>query len=366
MKVLFLIDSIGRGGKERRMIELLKGLKRTKNVECEVVAMSNEVFYPEIFDLGIPVTKIVRKFRKDPFQFVRLYRHCRDLKPDIIHSWGSMSSIYAIPAAKFLDIKLISGNIADAPAYAKGRTAKYWWTRLSFGFSDLVVGNSKAGLASYRASDSRSRCIYNGIDFNRFRKLESPDLVRTRYGIGEGKIVGMVGAFEMRKDFETFIKTGIKLLDIRSDISILAIGKGPLQKSCIAMVPERHRSKLIFTGIVDKVESLIQIFDIGVLCTNSKIHGEGISNAVLEYMALGKPVIATDGGGTPEIVIDGVTGFLVKPFDENELFEKINLLLDRPKRAKDMGVLGRRRVIEEFTAEKMIGQWIDAYKEISG
>ena len=72
----------------------------------------------------------------------------------------------------------------------------------------------------------------------------------------------------------------------------------------------------------------MNIFDVGILLTNSMEHrGEGISNSIIEYMALAKPVVATRGGGTNEVVIDGQNGYLIDPFNEDQLIEKIKILV---------------------------------------
>ena len=89
---------------------------------------------------------------------------------------------------------------------------------------------------------------------------------------------------------------------------VLAIGEN--LKSFESMIPIEFKDKIIFTGKQKHVESIINIFDIGVLCS---CYGEGISNTIMEYMALGKPVIATDCGGNKEIVVHNVTGFLIEP-----------------------------------------------------
>ena len=134
MKILFLIDSLPRGGKERRMIELLKGLLHNGRYQPAVAILSGKVQYEEIFSLGIPVHTFVRKFKKDPRLFLSIYQLCKRTMPDIIHSWGSMSSIYTVPAAKALGIKLINASVADAPLNLGLSKKKYLWAKLSFPF----------------------------------------------------------------------------------------------------------------------------------------------------------------------------------------------------------------------------------------
>jgi glycosyltransferase involved in cell wall biosynthesis len=108
------------------------------------------------------------------------------------------------------------------------------------------------------------------------------------------------------------------------------------------------------------VESIINCFDVAVLATFE----EGISNSIIEYMALQKPVIATNGGGTCELVKDGITGYLVREGDIYELAEKIEFLLNHPDVGLKMGAEGKMRIIEEFNFEKMVHGFKDEYEEI--
>jgi glycosyltransferase involved in cell wall biosynthesis len=100
--------------------------------------------------------------------------------------------------------------------------------------------------------------------------------------------------------------------------------------------------------------------DICVLSTFT----EGVSNSILEYMALEKPVVATIGGGTSEIVIDNETGFLINPSNPKELADKLGILLENKSLRTRMGSAGKKRVIDEFSVEKMVNKYIDLYKLI--
>ncbi len=361
MKILFLIDSLHRGGKERRMIELLKGLLQAGGFEPSVAILSNKIQYEEIFELGIPIFRIPRKSSMDPRLFARLYQLCRRERPDIVQCWGYLSGLFVIPAAKALGIKLINATVANAPLGLSLSDKKYLFARIAFPFSDLIVGNSLAGLRAYRAPGAKSRCIYNGFDFNRLQAVSGPEEVRSRLGIGPGKIVGMVAGFYDRKDYPTFIRAAVQLLEEGRQATFLAIGDGPQWEECAAMVPEQHKGRILLPGLIRQVESVIQAFDVGVLSTNSLVHGEGISNSILEYMAMGKPVVATDGGGTPEILADGRTGFLVPPYKPEEMAARIAFLLDNPEKAAQMGAEGRKRIETEFAISRMTEHYITIY-----
>jgi glycosyltransferase involved in cell wall biosynthesis len=101
--------------------------------------------------------------------------------------------------------------------------------------------------------------------------------------------------------------------------------------------------------------------DIGILAT----YTEGISNSIMEFMALGKPVVATDGGGTKELVIGGETGFLIKPKSVEELVSKIEYLLNNDKIASSMGMKAKERIKQEFSMKKMINSFVDLYNNFS-
>jgi glycosyltransferase involved in cell wall biosynthesis len=125
-----------------------------------------------------------------------------------------------------------------------------------------------------------------------------------------------------------------------------------------------NSKRIIFTGIRNDVESIVTIFDIGILLTDLEKHGEGISNSIMEYMALGKPVIATDGGGTKELVIDGETGFLIPQKSPKLLAEKIDYLLNNEPLRKRLGTKGKERIQKEFSLDKMVSEHIKLYEEL--
>lgn len=362
MKILILIDSLRRGGRERRMIELLKSFSKHEGLHVDLVVFSEIIEYPEIYDLPYCTHIIPRVLKKDPSVFYKLYKLARRIRPSIVHSWGTMSTIYAIPTCKALSLVLINGNIADAPQNLNLFDPRFFRAKLTFPFSDRVVGNSQAGLLAYKAPRSKSHCIHNGFDLARFRDLEDPNSVKEKLQILSGAVVGMVGAFHDRKDYETFVAAAIVMIRDFKNISFIAVGDGPNLPGIKSMVPENMKDRIILPGLIQGIESVINIFDIGVLSTNQLVHGEGISNAILEYMALGKPTIATRGGGTPEIVQDGVTGFLIPGKDVQSLVDKINLLVKDATLRQQMGETAREQVTENFSIEVMEQKYLQLYR----
>jgi glycosyltransferase involved in cell wall biosynthesis len=170
----------------------------------------------------------------------------------------------------------------------------------------------------------------------------------------------MVARIDWQKDYPTFIKAALVILKSRTDISFIIVGDGEDKNKIISLIPSELEDKFIFTGPQSSVESIINCFDIAVLATFT----EGISNSVMEYMAFEKPVIVTDGGGTSELVKDGVTGYLVRGGDVYQMAEKMKFLLNHPEICFKMGTEGKKRIIEDFNFRKMIDMFQYEYENI--
>jgi glycosyltransferase involved in cell wall biosynthesis len=357
VRILFVADTLGSGGKERQLVELLKGLDGISGVQYCLCLLSRNVHYDDAKSLNGTVHYLERKVRYDPWIFVRLYSICRKFRPDVIQSWELMCSVYSLPVAKLLGIKFVN-MIRNAPETIPAFGKTWIRSKLTFPFSDLILANSEAGLRAYGIRSVAQRPIHNGFDFNRLKNLESKENVRSRFGINSAKIVGMVGKFHPKKDNATFLRAAIRVCTVRDDVTFLAVGDGVNLERCKKLVPPELAARILFVGKQKQVEAIVNLFDIGVLATFT----EGISNSIMEYMALGKPVVATKGGGTAELVIEGVTGFLVGVSDPEEMAKKIIVLLDDPQRAAAMGRSGRERLEREFNLAKMTDDFVRAYE----
>lgn len=364
IKVLMLIDSLTSGGKERRFVELLKGLNNNEDINCEIIVLSNEVHYTDIFDLKYQLHRLPRKSKKDIRIFFKLYKICKEFKPDIIHSWESMPTIYVLPTAKILGIRLINAMIANAPDKLNILSKLWVRAKVTFPFSDIILSNSKAGLKAYNVPEKKGRYIHNGIDLRRLEKFTAKEEMRRKFDIQAEIVIGMVGAFSPRKDYYTFIKAAKVLISKNYDIAFMAVGDGPDLEKCKLLVNEQENKKILFTGLQSNIESIVNLFDIGVLTTNQDVHGEGISNSIMEYMALGKPVIATRGGGTNELVIDQETGYLINNKDTDTLVNTIEFLINNPRIMEKMGDRGKKHVLSNFNLSHMTQKYLQLYRGV--
>ncbi|MFD2514340.1 glycosyltransferase family 4 protein [Pontibacter locisalis] len=363
-----VVDTLIKGGLERRMLELIKALsKDTLQYDIYLISLTNKVEYDYVYDLPIKFEALERKGKKDFSLLGKLWQRVTSFNPDIIHSWGSMASVFLAPIVKFKKIRFVNGYIGQAPLKVSLNDPFYIRGLFTFPISDAIVSNSLAGLSAYRTPVKKSFCIYNGIDFERFQNLNEPSEVKEDlFGSNYDKsfLVAMVAAFEERKDYHTFIRVAIKICKQNLQTKFLLVGGGENLEAIKALVPKEFLNKNIyFLGKRSDIESILQIIDIGVLLTNSTKHGEGVSNSIIEYMASSKPVIATLGGGTNEVVENGKNGFLVDYAAEEQIIDKIKYLLANKTVSHEMGRAGYQTVRNKFSIETMRDNYIRLYNE---
>lgn len=360
VRVLLLIDTLVAGGKERQLVELVKGLSLRDDVRAVLVILSEKIEYEEVRGLRIPLYTFRRRTERDLGVLWKIIRLAREFRPDVIHSWELMCSVYAIPVKLAVGAKLVNGTVRNAPeripAFGK-LSVRHHLTRP---FSDIILGNSEKGLDAYRVPPAKRHCIYNGFDMGRLAGLPAPEKVRRQLGIETTFVVGMVGTFSEKKDQPTLIRAARSVLEKNRDVTFLFLGAGERLEHCRELA--RGEERIRFLGRRDDVEAIVNAFDIGVLSTFT----EGISNAVMEYMALGKPVIASIGGGTGELVKDQETGYLVPSGDPILLADRILHLLSQPDHAREMGVAGRKRIETAFSLETMTDRFVELYRRCTG
>ena len=196
--------------------------------------------------------------------------------------------------------------------------------------------------------------IYNALEESTIRNKSVPTPSRTDLGLpATGPLVGMVANFNFEiKGHSYFIEAAAKVAVKRSDVHFILVGDGALRSDCERQAQALGLGERIhFLGKRGDVSSILLHLDVSVLCSTS----EGLSNVIMESMAAGKPVVATRVGGNPELVQDGLTGYVVPPADSVSLAEAILKLLDDPARAEDMGTAARQIAEERFSVKAMVG-----------
>jgi glycosyltransferase involved in cell wall biosynthesis len=363
MRILFFLESLHSGGKERRSVELIKFLtsQPDRKYTIELVLSEENIHYEEIYKTGVRIRILKRKgFRYDPSMITRFLRICHEFKPDLIHCFGKMTTFYAIPSRILTGIPLISSLIADSQKSYSGSSPYSFLLRYNVTFSDIVLANSLAGLKAYGLRMPKARVIYNGVNLARFRMIYNREAIKKEIGTGTRYIVVMVAGFSEFKDYDLLVDVAAETSLRRKDVVFLAIGDGPEWERIKQRINSENVNNLILLGRQREVEKYVSVSDIGLLCTRA----EGISNSIIEYMALGKPVIVTDlSGGSIELVDNGNTGFCTER-NVNSVTDLIIKLLDDPELRDNMGRKGKERIEKNFSIDRMGSEFIDLYNEV--
>jgi len=361
-KLLIYIGSLKAGGKERRLVELLRFLHESEKWHVILIIDSGEIEYPYVNSFADEL--IVLNSRSKLIRSFKVLKISLSSKVSLIHTWGRVQTLTSIPASLLNKIPLLNSQISNAPPLGTKTLFQSVIDRINFFFSQKIVSNSRAGLISHRVASKKSSVIPNGLNLSRFQDLASPDQIKTQYAIETQYSVIMVANFSEKKNYRLFYDIALYITEQRDDISFIGVG-GAVDNSGDL---DKYRSKtkgnkrIIFPGRVSDVESLINACDIGVLFSP---YGEGLSNSILEYMALGKPVIANDSGGTNELISDGVNGYLVMTESTSEEISKLVIhLLDNENKRNEMGLQGRKRIESNYTIEKMGESFTELYKQL--
>ena len=194
MRILLVCDSLSNGGAERQMALLATALPAVH--ERLVCSIDDGPFASVLRGQGVEVVSLGRKWRADLSPVSRLARLIFAFKPDVVHGWGWMSALAAVPPCKLLGIPLIDGSIRSGGVLSH-RSSMYWWTAR---LADQVVANSRSGLAAHPVPRRKGRVIHNGFDNARIPP-ERPALQSS----DERFRVVMAARMAPEKDFDTFL-----------------------------------------------------------------------------------------------------------------------------------------------------------------
>lgn len=328
-KLLFIIGGLGVGGKERQLIEIINNLPQEK-YEVQLIIKEINGYYYELID------KQKCKIHNVDWKGYRIVDHLQSIKyikkvikvvnefkPNFVVSFSiEMSYLYLIASTFIFNRpKLVNFTIRDAPIKLNNFLK---FKRFSYNFLKYVVANSKAGLKAYRQENLKDRYVlYNGLNKNRIPKLSKQES-RIASNLPEDSfIVTFVGKQDKRKDHNCFMNAASIISKKQLNILFVIVGDGSEFSKNNEFAESLGLEKdLIFVGMSKIVELYLRGADINILCSTSW-HGEGIPNSVLESFACNTTVIATDNGGTKEIVINNLNGMLIENGDYIDLADKI-------------------------------------------
>ena len=204
--------------------------------------------------------------------------------------------------------------------------------------------------------------IYNGVDLTRFNPNVDGNSIREEFHIPKDMpVIGMIANFSSKKSHNDFFLAAYKVAERYPQVRFLLAGKGDASPYKREIQKRNLSDRFIFTGFRKDIEKIIATLDISVISSSK---GEGLTGAIVEAMAMAKPVISTDIAGNKEFIIHRETGLLVSASDPDELASSMIYLLDNPLVAKQIGRKGYEYVKDKVDNEKRTQMIESIYYEI--
>ena len=363
-RILQIIPTLDLAGAEKQLCLLAGGLPRDE-FEVHVCALTRGgPLEADLSAAGVPPTVIGKRWKLDPGSFWRLKRHVARLRPDLIHTWMFAANTYGFAAAKACGV----ANVVIAQ-----RCVDPWKSRLQLAFDRAMARRCRAVVVNSRgvrdfyvqrgAPADRVRLIPNAVAIPQPSDATRGQLLAELELPPNSRLIGLVGRLWPQKRVPDAIWAADLLKVIRDDAHLLVVGDGP-QHDQLRRFRDlvSIRDKVHFLGQRSDVPRLMPHFD--VLWSTSAYEGQ--SNVILEAMASGVPVVATDIPGTRELVVSGETGYLVPLGDRAAFTKQTECLLNDPALSARLSTAARERVQSEFSVEKMIERHVELYRELLG
>lgn len=364
--ILYLHNESVMGGAEISLLNLVKRLN--KELFIPHFACSKEgPFIDELRKIKIPPDFVQFPSIRwpNPVQICSTIRSLIDIikkkQINLIHSNQPRSNLFGAIAAKIKTVPIVWHE----RCLERGR----FDSDNIFSFlPDRIICNSgavKNRFTKGAKTATKIRTIINGVDLREFNPELNGSIIRKEFNIDEDEpIIGTIGRIDPEKGYECFLESARIILQDFKNVRFLVVGGAnnpSLEGSLYEMSVEKGiDKKTIFTGFRRDIPQLLASMDVVVL--PSEI--DACSRVLFESMAMRKPLVAANAGGTPEIVQDGITGLLVKPGDSSGMARCIKKLLDDKYLAEQYGNAGRKRVETMFTIERNIRETENVYLEL--
>ena len=367
--ILYLHNKTGISGGERSLLNLWRNLDDGRFTP--VLAIPGEgPFAEESRSCGAmveicPVPKIT------PLNLAAIIKTCSILAAlckkrsiRLIHSYTPRNNLVAWAVSRILRIPVIwhERNLL----YGKERDI----TDSFLSLPDCIICNSNAVAGRFKKNGAlplKVKVVINGVDLAIFRPGPPLPSVEDEFNPHRRRIVGIVSNFERRKGVDVFINIAAKAFKKEPDAHFLVVGgefgddgKGRRDELDERIVQAGLGGRVTITGFVSNVHEIIPLFDIGVAVTEK----EACSRALLEMMACGKPVVAFDTGGNPELIEHLSTGIMFPFGDTESVADGIVGLLHDPDRAARMGAAARRRAESRFDITINARKTMDLYSRL--
>ncbi len=365
IKVLQLVEDLKVGGAEKVIADINQDLDRGKfETQIWCIARGGSIA-DELQEKGAAVKILGISSYFNPVNILKLTTLLKKENPDIVHTHGYFASVIGRIAAKYARVPVIFNHVHSTYWDYKKRNlfiekllSKHTQTIIccSEAVRDFVTNNEKIDL-------SKTVVIYNGVDEERFSHFNNVSAAKMELGIEpDDPVIGTVSSLTPHKGHKYVLLAARKILETFSSTKFLFVGDGGLKEKLEDQANNlKISSNVIFTGTRKNIPELLNLMDIFVLPSSSR---EGLGISIIEAMAVEKPVVATDIGGIPEVVDNGKTGILIPPQNAEAIAKAVIELLFHPGKAKEMGRLGRLRIIDKFTTKRMISDIENLYRNL--
>jgi L-malate glycosyltransferase len=362
VRVCFMIDELTQAGTETQLVALIRNLNRSVVEPFLCLLRGNGAASQALEPDCCPVLRLgVGPLRRPAAlaKALRLARFLRRERIDVFQVYFPDSTYLGVPAAWLAGVPRIvrtRNNLGSWMTPTHRRLARFCNR-----FVHATVANCEAcrqAIVADEGIDPGSVVVLeNGVDLARFGKGKPP-------GARPGpRRVGVVANLRPVKDLGLFVRAAAEVARRHPDVTFQIAGEGELRPDLTRLAAELGLAgRLALPGAVADVPAFLAGLDVAVLSSRS----EGMSNAVLEYMAAGRPVVATAVGANGRLIDDGVHGLLVPPGDPAALAAAIDRLLRDPALAARLGIAARRRVEERYSRQAMVRRFEAFYLDLVG
>ncbi len=379
IKVLHIITRLDKGGSAENTFLTVKGLDKER---YDVTLMSGPVQDPsqerrtQVEENGIPYIHIPVLFRNinvisDAIALVKIRRFLAKTKFDVVHTHTSKAGLLGRFAARFAGVPVVvhtpHGHVFFGYFGPLKTKIFILLEKLANRMTDRIVAlthREKADYISYRTCpEEKITVIHSGVELNKFQEYTPSTKAKLKKEIGlpeNSFVVGTAGRLVPVKGPEYLIETSRTIIPKHPNTYFLFAGDGPLKEALHKKAKETGGEKnILFLGWRDDIAHILSIFDI--FCLPSL--NEGMGRVLVEAMALGIPIVASDVGGIPDLVTHGKNGFLVPPKNPAGLAKHIQILIEDEEKRKKMGEAGKK-MAPGFSHDTMVKNIAELYEEL--